>query len=115
MRVILVAWLAGMLVLCPQFCGTDVSDQAANHLDATHPDHGPCPTDADDCICQGAVPVDQIRVIDAVLIVQATLFASLIPPPLDVADRNNGDGSLLLMSRWGSPREVRAILQNYRC
>jgi hypothetical protein len=114
-HVILVAWLAGMLVLCPQFCGTDVSDQAAHHLDATHSEHGPSPADADDCICQGAVPADQIRVLDTGLIHAANPFASLVPPSLSSADHRAGELSSPGLAQWGTPLAVRAVLQNFRC
>src|SRR3569623_1704956 len=114
-RVSLVAWLAGMLVLCPQFCGTDASDQAAHHLDATHPEHGPSPTDADDCICQGADPIDQIRMPDTGPTQAADSYASLVPPSLDGSAHRIGDLSPAELSPWGTSLAVRAFFQVYRC
>jgi hypothetical protein len=111
----MIAWLTGILVFCPQFCGTDVSDQTAHHLDAAHSEHGPAPTDADDCICQGAVPIDQVRVPDAGSIRAKTPFLSLVPPVVPMFDQRDGDRATGETSRWGSALASRAILQNFRC
>jgi hypothetical protein len=115
LRAILIAWLMGILIFCPQVCGTDVSDQAAHHLDAEHSEHGPAPSDADDCICQGAVPIDQVRVPDAGSIRTKSPFLSLVPPIAPLRDQHDSDRPTGEMSRWGTALASRAILQNFRC
>jgi len=116
-RECLIAWLIGLLVLCPQLCGGGVSDHSARHHDAGHTQDAPahCPGDADDCICQGAVQVDQIRVLDADLLGTAGLFDSLVPPSRNPVDPQRAAGPPTGLAHWGSPLAIRAFLQNFRC
>jgi hypothetical protein len=116
-RACITTWLIGLLILCPQLCGGDGSDQAARHHDAGHSRNTPahCPGDAENCICQGAVQVDQVRVPDSGILATAELFADLAPPAGNLADPGLEDGAWTGLARWGSPLEVRAFLQNFRC
>ena len=111
MCAILVTGLIGLLVLCPQLCGGDGLDQAAHQHDTMHSPDGPspahCPGDADDCICQGAVPAANLRVMDVGFSAATGILASLIPPPLCLDRHINQQGPLTGLARWGTPLDIR--------
>ena len=116
-------FLAGLLMLCPILCGAKefghgahrhgASDGATN--DPSAPDH--CPEDGDNCICQGAVQLDEVRTPDQnfdALGVPTLLDLSFPTPQHPIAHLTWG-GSPTGLAGWGDATAVRSFLQNFRC
>jgi hypothetical protein len=111
--------LAGLIALCPVFCGVvDGAIGAHSHAE----EHGPavpsqCPESADNCICHGAVfPAADGKVLSA--------DAGGLGGSLDLCWHNSTphhvahltwDGAPTGLAALGDSLTVRSYLQNFRC
>ncbi len=110
-------FLIGLITLCPFVCGAEVVDSGAHRHAATGHDSVPahCPDDSDNCICQGAVQADPIRLANPDLFVQPILIADAIATTAPLLAHLTCDGSPAGLASLGDERTVRAFLQNFRC
>lgn len=116
MQKLAVTLLAFLLILCPAVCGAveighgEHGGTAAG--ETSTPNH--CPEDGDDCICQGAVQADDVRVPDFDAVGFPFLFAMQVHTPLHPGANLTWSGSPTGLAGWGDVQTVRAFLQNFR-
>lgn len=110
--------LVGLLTLCPAVCGAEESGQGAHaHADAKGGPASPahCPEDGGNCICQGAVQPDAVRIdhssidraVSSVVLSTSTLLHPITHPSLDRVPTG--------LAGLGDRHAVRAFLQSVRC
>lgn len=121
MRSFVVTLLTGLLLACPLVCGADEIGHGARHDAASGADdgrdHAPdqCPDGGDNCVCRGAVQVNDLRTDapDATaagpLFVLGPRFALAFP-----THHLTSDGSPTGLASWGESLTIRAYLQNFR-
>jgi hypothetical protein len=112
--------LIALLALCPILCGAREFGHGAHRhgsSSGTSPDPAPgqCPEDGDNCICQGAVQVDHVRIDGSDFLTSPLLLASFAHTPLHPVAHLTWDGSPTGLASWGDAGTVRSLLQNFRC
>lgn len=110
-------FLIGAILLCPFVCQAEVwgasgcAHEASSHSSA--PDR--CPDDGNNCICQGAVCGDAIRIANPDLLTSCFLIATLSPILPHLHAHLTWDGSPTGQAGLRSGLIGRAFLQNFRC
>jgi hypothetical protein len=109
--------LVGLLALCPAVCGVEEDGRGAHAHTASGgtvpPAH--CPEDGSNCICQGAVQVDAVRLAHPDVDGLTPLLATANPTPLHPIAHLTQDGSPTGLAGLGERPAIRAFLQNFRC
>ena len=113
--------LIGLLMLCPLICGAEEIAHGARLHGATNgpsgdsPSH--CPEEGDNCICQGAVQLDDIRSSDqdSGAVSLPPLFHISFLTPLHPIAHLTWNGSPTGLAGWGGSLAVQAFLQIFRC
>jgi hypothetical protein len=120
-RASLALYLAALLTLCPLLCGAAEFGQGAHRHgvsggcsnDSSSPDR--CPEEGDNCICQGAVPADNVRHTGSDAVGLAQLVDAILHAPLRPIAHLTCEGIPTGLAGWGDALAVRAFLQNFRC
>lgn len=114
--------LIGLLISCPFVCGAAEPDHGIAHRDRasdSSPErpHGPahCAEGGDNCICEGAVQVGDVRVPASHDVGFPLVFAAVLSSSPHPIAHLTWDGSPTGLAGWGDHLSVRAFLQNYRC
>lgn len=110
--------LAGLIALCPVFCGVvDVVIGSHSHAGVdgpTVPDD--CPEPSDNCVCHGAVVQPSPGIVSGhdrgVLGIFLDLFLHTPTHHLSHLTWNGSPGGL---ATFGDSLTVRSFLQNFRC
>jgi hypothetical protein len=113
--------LIGLLTLCPLICGAEeIAGGAHRHRPAggpagNAPSH--CPEEGDNCICQGAIPLDEVRTPaqDSGAIGLRPLLGPCAQIPRHPIAHLTWSGSPTGLAGWGDAVAVRSFLQNFRC
>lgn len=109
--------LVGLLVLCPAVCGAEEPDRGTHAHSAAGGPATPahCPEDGSNCICQGAVQVDAVRVAHPDADVLTPPSDLLVATPLLPRPHLTRDGSPTGLAGLGDRPAIRAFLQSVRC
>jgi len=115
-RVLLNLILAGLIIACPAVCGAGEAGHDAHRPEAADSQGDPvhCPQDGDACICEGAVPTNDVQVptLDTVAL---PFFVALVHGLAHPIPHLTWNGSPTGLAGWGDSLTVRALLQNFRC
>jgi hypothetical protein len=116
-RTVLAQLLAGLLIFCPILCGAEEFGRGAQLHKHAEPLSAPahCAADGDNCICQGAVASDNVRVSAAEAFGVPALLAALPCTPPQPRAHRGPQGSPTGLAGGGGSRAVCTFLQNFRC
>jgi hypothetical protein len=109
--------LTGLLTLCPILCGAEEFGHGARLHDANEPASAPghCPAEGDNCICQGAVASDDVRIPDDHASCKSLLLTAFAHTPLYPGAIRTPAGSPASRAVPRGARSARSLLQNFRC
>jgi hypothetical protein len=117
MRALAVLLLTGLLASCPIVCGPEECDHAARRYHALEGAAAPghCSEEGGNCICQGAVTSDDVRLPDADARGARCLVDVLAHTPSHLIAHLTREGSPAGLAGWGGTLAACSFLQNFRC
>jgi hypothetical protein len=118
-RTLVVLSLVGLLALCPVICDAGEVGGGAHRHGGAGDSRSHCSAEGDNCICQGAVRLDEAPTLDQnpdAVGLPPLLGPALHAPSHPVALLTRGGGGTPTgLARWGGPLAIRAFLQHFRC